>query len=279
MSIKLARFATEKDIVLPILNKVGKFQGRKISLNVPDGWYSTKLGTSVIYVKPASELEIKLALDKCPVLRFYPIGNEGVPLNFESLKRRGMGETVEILFLNTSPWDIIQAGLWEDNHYYFIGFDYGADREVLNQVKTKFETKQIFNDIKGITPELRYYTILLSLQKQTLETLETLERLNLSSAERTKRLKEFQSTFQGRLRKVVADAGGELVNFYKRGAGRYLIVWKSGRQTIKTIINDKFRIYDAGYCLSGEDKKHSMSSIIALAKTFQRQAPLYLTRT
>ena len=54
---------------------------------------------------------------------------------------------------------------------------------------------------------------------------------------------------------------------------------KGSRQTVKSIIRDNLRIENAGLCLSGEDKKHDLNSIIPLAKMYiEDSGSLYLTR-
>jgi hypothetical protein len=131
--------------------------------------------------------------------------------------------------------------------------------------------------VRGITPELGYYFLLANLQRQSYKEAREIEKLNLTARERDKRLREFQNNFSFRLEHTIGEANGKLIRFSKHGNG-YLVEWKLGDQIIKSTINDNMRILNAGFCLSGEDKKHSLSSLINLAQLFQEEAPLYLTR-
>ena len=79
--------------------------------------------------------------------------------------------------------------------------------------------------------------------------------------------------------KTIEDAGGHLLRWTRQSENRISIVWRIGNQTVHSLINNNFRILDAGYCLSGEDKHHSVSSLISLAGIFQKEeGSLYITR-
>ena len=278
MAIDLNRFSEPVEAVVPFIDKKSVYRGRKIEEGVEDGWYKVMIADNIAVLGVANQIEREMALQSCPILKGLPIGDQFFPLNFNTLEVLGFDQTAEVQFNEGETWDIIKAGLWEDGRFYFAGIDYGFDRGILENVRKAFEKDKSIKDISGTTPELRYYFIVLSLHRESHRKMQELAKMKLAAAEREKLLKEFRKTFSGRLEKIIKDAGGKLVRFSKKGKDKVVVVWKVGDQQIKTVIEDGLKIIDAGFCLSGEDKKHSLSSLIALAHIFKEDEPLYITR-
>ena len=276
--IDLQRFTEKKIAIMPICNGWGVSGSRKIwNPILEDGWYLTNLADRALITRPATPLEVEKVMQKQKVDRGYALGTEIIPINFDNFQKRGLGEAVTVQFLSLSAFEVAKVTQWEDNRFYFFEADPKFDRSIINQVKTAFDKEEPITDIKGLTPELRYYYMLLNLQRQSYRQFQELERLKLSEAEREKRIKEFQSTFAGRLEKSISDAGGKLVKFVKYRTG-WTVTWKLGNQTVKSNIRDDMRIMSLGFCASGADKRHTLSSAILLAKMFQRDNPLNITR-
>lgn len=274
--IDLSRFAKPTEAVAPIIDGTGRIHTRKIKTNVPDGWYLLSLGDKIGVIRAATTLEIDQAMRPYKPFRVYALGPEGVPLNFDQFFRKGLGETVRVHFLDLQPFELAYVVQWEDGRVYFKESSARFDRAMVTKAKEAFE-KDEHMPTSGITPELRYYWVILSLQRQSFREAEELERLKLSEAERQKRIAEFQSTIAGRIQSTVEMAGGEMVSFVRQG-NNYLVHWKTGNQIVKSTIRDDLRIMDAGFCLSGDDRRHTLASIVQLAKLFQNRAPLYITR-
>lgn len=271
--IDFKRFATVQEAVVPIVNGWGQVHTRKVfSAKTEDGWYKVSLGDKTEVIRPASPLEIDKALVGQKKVRVYALGNEGVPLNFDPFKRAGMGESVIVHFLNLPAWEVAKVARWEDGRFYFIEADRSYERKTLQQVKEAFDSDQGLVGISGVAPELRHYYLVLSLQRAAFREFQELERLRLSEEERKARIAEFEKTFAGRLNNVIEGAGGTLVAWEKYGTG-YLVTWKvkGSRQNVRSHIRDDMRIINAGFCLSGEDQKHSMASIVQLASLFETE--------
>ena len=276
--IDFDRFVKEEIRVMPIVDGYGVNEGRRIKLAVENGWYRVRIGNLVSCEGPASPLEIEEVLKDKKKYLGIALGGEIVPWNFENFYRQGFGETLKVNFLDAPAWELVKFAQWEDGRFYYAGVDYKSSRKIINQVKESFETGKNLNEIKGITPEIRYYFLLISLQHQSFRQLQGIEKMKLSQGEREKRLREFQESFAGRLQKTVEQAGGKLVKFSKRGHDRYTVTWKIGDQRVTSIIKDDMKIYSAGFCLSSQDKRHTMSSLVVLARMFQEEDPLYITR-
>lgn len=279
MLIDLNKFTKVRDVIVPIIDGWGQSNGRKIFAHYKlDGWYRVQLGNSSRIMGLASPLEVLKTLEGQPFLRVYALGLEGVATNFDNFLRKGFNEAVNVNFLNLPIFEVAKVVLWEDNRFYYYEEDVRFQRELIKNLKEAFDKEQSIVSIKGLTPEIRYYWLLINLERQAFREVEKLTKLKLSEAEKRKRVEQFQNTFEGRLKKTIEDAGGEFIRFSKANKDTYLVHWKLGSQIVKSTIRDNLQIMSAGYCLNSSDRQHSMSSIIQLAKMFQERAPLYITR-
>ncbi len=277
--IDLSRFTKVRDVIVPIIDGWGQIDGRKIFARYKEnGWYHVQLGNGTRIGALASPLEILKTLEKQSFLRIYALGLEGVATNFDNFFRKGFNEAVVINFLNLPIFEIAKVVLWEDNRFYYYEEDVKFQRELIKSLKNAFDTEQSIVLLKGLTPEIRYYWLLINLERQAFREVEKLTKLKLSEEEKRKRVEQFQNTFEGRLKKTIEDAGGEFIRYSKANKDTYLVHWKLGSQIVKSTIKDTMQIMSAGFCLNSEDRQHSMSSIVQLAKMFQVEKPLYLTR-
>ncbi len=279
--LDLKRFSEETEEIVPIIGGTGRFHGRFISLKVDDGWYLVSLGDKALIKRKATVLEVAKAIKDQPTFSVYALGIEGIPLSFDSFSRRGWGEAVTVNFQNLQIFEVARIVYWEDKRFYFYGQE--MPNEILREAKKVFEKNEPFNNIKGLTPELRYYLILVSLQRESFRAAQELAKFKLNAAERAKRIKEFQETFSGRLQRTIENVGGTLIRYSKKG-NNYNVRWKVYGQEIVSTIKDDERIISLGFCASGADTKHTLSSAIALAKLYYEEAGtdhggLYITRS
>jgi len=111
MPINLNRFVQATEAIVPLIDNWGKYQGRKIEIEAEDGWYKVSLDNQATIVKKASPLEVRKALQDQKKLMVYALGGEGVPVNFENFKQRGLGESVYIHFMVAQPFDVAEVVL------------------------------------------------------------------------------------------------------------------------------------------------------------------------
>lgn len=281
MPINLNRFVQATEAIVPLIGNTGKYQGRKIEIEAEDGWYKVSLGNQATIVKKASPLDIRRALQDKSKLMVYALGGEGVPVNFDNFKQRGLGESVYVNFMVAQPFDVAEVVLWEDGRFYFYGINQRHQRETLRGVKKSFEDRENVPELRGISPEIRYAFLLGNLQRESYETVEALLRDGLGalgSDSRTSILHKLKQSFGSILKRSIAAAGGTYHGHRQLAKGRYLVEWEVGGQRVKSEIQNDLRILSAGFCLSGDDRRHSMNSIIGLAKMFQENRPLYIER-
>jgi len=275
--IHLERFSQPVKGVAPIINTRGQLRGRKFTVSVPDDWYHVTLEGSQVRVRKATLLERHHAVHKLPTLRVYPLGREGIVTQRTLALPFKMKESLPVHFLQGNPFSVVRIVQWEDGQWYMDRQDARFQRTLLREVRAAYEDHHTLPNLPGITPELRYYCILVGLEQRSREALLALQRLVLDPTELRRRLQSFQTDFKDRLSDAVIQAGGILKSFVKQGKG-YLVTWELGGQTIKSTISEDLRVRSAGFCLSGDDTSHSLSSLAQLATTFQKENPLYITR-
>ena len=278
MKIDLTRFSKQDIKIVPIVGGWGQRDQRKVyAPNAEDGWYRVVFGDTITLEGKATPLEILKDLRPLKKYLIYAMGTEGIPLNFDNFRRIGVGEAVNINFLALPIFTVASVVRWEDERFYFYEQVLPKERRIIQGAKEAFESNGNLLELSGATPELRYYFLLGQLQRESFRALEDLERFALTASERSNRIAAFQTSFPNRLKLAISNAGGVYKKHTKRGNG-FTVEWELGGQLVKTNIRDDFSVTSAGYCLSGDDRKHTLGSLIQLAKMFQERSPLYITR-
>ena len=219
-------------------------------------------------------------LSKLPILRGVAYGNNIIPLNFNSAKFLGYSDVIPVEFMNAHLGMVVIVRQWENGMLLFHEVDIGSIHQFMfvgikERVDRSEKLDHNFN--KGITPEMRYFYLLMMLDKQHIEEWKNLDQLELTKREREKRIKKFQESFAGRLQKSIKDAGGTLVKFNKRGQS-VDVTWKVDGQLFHSTIQQDFKMLELGFCAEGHDKDHSIASAIILAKQFIEEDLIHITR-
>ena len=282
--IDLDRFSAKTLATVPIVNGKGQVKSRTFNSRVVNGWYVVELGDDVVVKERATPMQIDSLHHGKRKFKGIPLGRQFFPINFNNLELLGMDQTERIYLNQADEWDVIKAVLWDDGKIYFLSVDYGFKRLPIDQVREAFEKEQPITGIKDLTPEIRYYFLVVSLHRDGIRQAIELQKMKLAEADKIKRMMEFRKTFAGRLDKTVSDAGGKLIRFYQRGDDRYMVEWKVGGEKLKTLIKDDLRIIDLGFCASEEDGLHSLGSAVNLAKVYVEEGGigdggLYVTRS
>jgi len=276
--IDLTRFIQEHEVTMPIVDGWGKYGSRWVEKRVKNGWYRIGIGSEINIKRKATLVEIDQELKHGKLLTGFAYGEEIVPINFQNLFSKGFGETVKVEFLDQPPWTAVHFVQWDDGRFYYVDVDFGFHR-VLTHLRELFEAEKTLLGERGITPEIRYTWLLLSLERDTWRHLAELEALKLSEEEKKKRAEEFKLNWNDRIRVAIENAGGKFVSATKQANNRFLVTWKSGRQTVKSVVHENLRVEHAGYCLSNFDRHHSLQSLINLSKIYiENSGSLYLTR-
>jgi len=230
--------------------------------NVEDGIYSVDVEADdypTFEVADIFEFE-KYAHDK-PKMEFvnaYIYGaNEVVPENYMKWKSSLIVTNENIRLDN---WQIGKfLYIPTKKIFFFLEYVLNALYEKLQEVRNYYDLNKPLLDLKEITPEMRLVYSFNQLEKIRIE-------------QELKKLKEaeFRKTVLGRIEKIISDSGGTFLSLktYKNG---YEIDWKMGAHKINTYMNKNFAIIEAGFCLSGGDRKHTLNSITKLLGDFISQ--------
>lgn len=255
--IDLDRFNQTFQIVAPVRQNSFRYKGKRYTTSkTNDGWYT-----------------ISITGNKCDI-----IGNnvtfQGTSItgyiyednllfsNFDIGKRKVGQEVMTKIYFNTSPeLSAVEAILWEDGCLYYKQPNYKEYKHL------QVVNGQDINQVKGITPELRTLAFFIELRQQQLEELKKI-----------KNQEELAKTIHGRLVLSLQRVGAELLDYSIRE--RYITInWSIGTQQFNSVLErDTFRVVEAGYCMSGHDKEHTLHSMAVLAQEYDKEDLIYKTR-
>lgn len=269
---KFAKRNVEKTII-PVCNQVASWKRRRLSLGVEDGWYLVETGSKPKVIRKATEKEIYSTKDKYKIVRGYSLQNGFIPKNYEEANKR----------FNIKPGRVVKVDLpyiyrdWIPTIYIVtkvgivagIGVDYSSSSFDLLKAYNAFENDT--NLIGGVSPELRTVYALARIEKLQHETIARELALKRSREEMMKSL-------EGRLTLIVEEAGGTISN-YKVRKNIIELDWEiEGIEMNSLIDRETFQCMEAGFCISGEDKKLRIDAAVVTAKEHIEKRILYKTR-
>jgi hypothetical protein len=83
-----------------------------------------------------------------------------------------------------------------------------------------------------------------------------------------------------RLNKIFENAGATLLN-YSLSNKRIIVDWEimGQKHRYNSVIDAAtFKIIEAGYCMSGDDKRHNVTSLVKTAEEYAERNLTYITR-
>jgi hypothetical protein len=159
--------------------------------------------------------------------------------------------------------------------YYFLRTVCTEKAFPLMEVKEAFESQENIEEIKGLSPEIRIVHFFHLLERQRIEEEER-------EAERRELLairEEQERVPKNRITNALEESGATLVSIRKVNRG-HEIVWSASGHTINTLLNDNYRVIEAGFCVSGYDNTQSVSSVAKVLQDYVDQGDwVHKTRT
>jgi hypothetical protein len=230
----------------------------RVNVSVDDGFYSIDVESDEYLdsIQPADMIEFNNYVKKAKRMNYiygYSFLDKFIPMNCINWKL-----PVEIRNSVADDWEIIKVLQITENPgiFKFIYFE-----SVFNNLTPKLlELKDLFNagkniiGIKDVTPEMRLLFSFHLFEKQKKE----IELQKLKEA-------EFRKTVGGRLKTIIEATGGTLIEYKTMNRG-YEVVWEYANERFNTWTDKNFHVIEAGVCVDGHDKIHSMSSIINVVK-------------
>jgi hypothetical protein len=274
--IDFSKFAAARNVQVPVIGNKFSFEKKKYSINATDGWYTVKLdGNSASVVEPLymfNEVE-----SKYDVVKGYSYNNSLIFHNFDVAKRKWSFQLSKELHFNKSQsFTAIKAVVWENNEVYFTESDYSNFK--IFEIKAAYDEDKNLDHLKGVTQELRTVFLFHTLEREQLRAMELLRLEELAEDERRKREAELMATVQGRLQVMFSRAGARVTKYNISGT-RITVDWEmDGRKFNSVIDSITFKVIEAGYCMSGEDTNHNITSLVKLAEDYEEQGLIHITR-
>ena len=266
--LDFSKLSQEKEIIVPILNNCFQYNNKKYRIKSEDGWHR-------VLVKNNNARVIDRAYDitdKYDIVKGYTYNNKIIFHNFDVAKRKWKFDLCKDLNFNSSQtFNAIEAIVWEDKNIYFLKPDYTNYK--IFEIKNAFDNELPLVDIKGITPELRTLFLFHSIER---DNFRELEKQKLAAEEH----KKMMESLPYRLKITFEKAGAKLLNYSMSGK-RIIVDWNmpGSSYTYNSVINaDSFMIVEAGYCLSGGDKKLNITSMVKTAEEYEERGVIHITR-
>ena len=263
--LNLKDLIKEQQAVVPIKDNSFQYHNKKYYITKENGWYKVSLcGNKVKILEPIFDFtDIKKNLD---IAKGCIYNNLFIFNSFDSAKRKWNSDiTKELLFNNQETFSPVEAVVWEDKNLYLIGSDY-TNFKVL-ELKNAYDNDIAISKVKGITPELK-----------TLYLFHHIERENALKVLEEKKVKE---SIPHRLKQSLEAVGAILTNYSVSGH-RITVYWEiiGGTHKYISVIDAlTFKILEAGYCLSNDDRRHNVTSLVVTAKDFEKRRVIHQTIT
>jgi len=264
--LDLEKFDVEKEGIVPIVDGVGVYEGRKFKINLIDGWYRLIFGSNV----RKDDIAYAMQVNHRPEVKGFVFGDEFVPQSFDVLEKKFWVKlpTTGYRFGSPRAWTAGVFLLWEDGFWYFKKNWVSPPKELL-YIKRAFDDENDIINMKDITPELRYLFFLYSLERSTEVDLERLQDQKLVDEDRRKLIEKIRKTVEFRIADAVKSAGGKFIRAVRHGGSRVEVVWKlSGIQYSSLVDFNTLQVKDAGLCVSGDDEKFNIKSLILTVRDF-----------
>lgn len=268
MALDFSKLASPKQIVVPVLNNFFQYNNKKYATkNLESGWYLVTIkNNEILAAEPYSgEFKYDYALG-------YTYNNMIIFQNFDVAKRKwGFNLQVDLNFNTAETFSTIKAVVWEDKRVYYTEPNYSDYR--MYEVKDIYDKEEPIADAKGITPELRTLFLFHSIERENFRIFQAKQ---MAAEEHQKRMQELPY----RLQHQCSYAGAELLN-YKVEGFKIIIDWKlpgSNYRYNSEIDSRTFMTINAGYCMSGGDKIHNLTSLIKTAEEYEERGVVHITR-
>jgi len=268
--LNLEKLDNPKTRIVPLLGNSFQLNKKKYNLIGDDGWYivSTQGNTANI-VEPFVWSGDEPGQD---FILGYTHNNIIIFQNFDVAKRKwGFGFTSGLYFNSLETFSAVKSVVWEDGNVYYVTPSY-TDCKVY-EVKDCFEKEENVRAVKGLTPELRTLFLFHSLERDNI-------RMVLAEKEKKESEERLMQQLPYRLKISFERAGAEMLNFSQSG-NRIIVDWKfsDGDHKFNSVIDSRtFMVVEAGYCMSGADKKFNITGLVKTAEEYEENSLIYITR-
>lgn len=253
-------------VSVPILNNSFQYHKKLYTIESPNGWHEVLLqGNKATIIGPS--------LNCFRSVHGYTFGEKLIYKNFDYAKRLGLPKQFPTLyFSNIESFSSVLAVYWEDKRFYFQSLDYG-DLTIIPVQEAYLQEETNIEHIKGVSPELKMCFLLHSIELEKQKAL-------LALKEKEEEERKFYSSILGRLKLTFERAGARLLK-YQTTYDRIIADWKipgSEYQYNSVIDLRTWKIIEAGFCMSNDDRRHNITSLVKLAEDYEDRSVIHITR-
>jgi hypothetical protein len=255
--------------IVPVRNGSFVYQKKTYKIRSEDGWFLVRIKNN----KVSDQEPVVLPLQGMPhPILGYTHHNNIVFQNADVARRKHKLGMMAPLHFNQSPtFEAIQAIVWEDGECYWTGPNY-SDAKIF-EIKDAYEAERALGEMKGVTPELRVLYLHHTIERDTMKKM-------LAEAKAKEELEALMTSIPGRLHLMFQRAGGKMTNYSLSGS-RIIVDWTvegSHHQFNSVIDANTWMVVEAGYCMSGDDQRHNITSMVKTAQIYDEQRRMNITR-
>jgi hypothetical protein len=271
--LDFSKFDQQKTAIVPISNSQFQYNRKKYSTSqCEDGWYEVTLKGNGAFI----DRQFFGTLENVSSILGYVYNGNLIFQNFDVGKRK-LGKDIQcgLLFNTAETFSSVRCILWEDGNVYYYEPNY-SDTQIY-EVKAAYDEEKNIESLKGITPELKTLCLFHDIERQQLRAVQ-------EALKKKQEKEEYLKTIPGRLSSSFKNVGATLLNYSKqkyRGQDCFIVRWQlesSGRQFESVINSETFKTIEAGFCMSGDDERHNISSMVLTAKNYEDEGLIYITR-
>lgn len=252
------------NVVVPVFEKAFVYNKKSYQVYCEDGWQWVEIsGNKVTPLGPDTPSDVETVYG-------YTHNNTLVFQNFDVAKRKWGLNCLSPLRFNSSPtFESIKAVIW-DGCAYWLEPNY-KDSQCL-EIKDLFDQEKSIEGIKGVTPELRSLFLYHSLERDQIRAMEEVIKQKQAHEELIK-------SIPGRLKITFERAGARMLNYSLTG-NRIVVDWEipGGEQYNSVIHSRTWQVIECGFCVSGDDKRHNITSMVVTAQEYEQKNLTYKTR-
>lgn len=273
--IDFSKIHKDTEAVVPVLNGRFQYLRKKYFLAQHyNGWAKVSLrGNKAFLIQEFPDPEIidyeSIKISGRTILG-YSYNDQIIFQNFDVAKRNHNFRIMEPLHLSLSDtFKSLDAIVWEDRNIYYYKPNYRDS--LIYEVSRMFVEDQDINRIGGVTPELKTLYLFHDIERKRIKEAQ-------EKAQREEEIKRFQETLEGRLLTSFSRVGARVLT-YSIKRDRITVDWSIGSQEFNSIIDaSTLRVLEAGYCMSGDDRRHNITSLVITAKDYDDEGKIYKTR-
>jgi len=288
MPLDFAKLARPFAAVVPLLSNGFVLNKKKYTTQESeDGWWTVEISGNRVRV---IEQHYWSEPPKSGSVAGYTYNNDLVFSNFDVAKRKWKVEMMAPLHFNVvETFTAVRAVMWEDKRLYYCQPWYEDVKSL--EVKVAYDAETPIIGMKGLTPELQTLHVFHALERQQLRALlaarEVAARAAKVAADAKDRAEHEAAEHERlmadvgyRLRHTFEMSGATLIKFSRSG-NRLVVDWniEGSSQRYNSVIDARtFQVLEAGYCMSGDDRRHNVTSMVLTAEDYEREQLTYITR-